>query len=201
MEIELKIIDFGEDYVEHLDEDESEIRDMEIKLTNNEILKVHKSILSRNEVFQAMLDSQMIESKEKRIEITDCDPEAFKTFLTYLYTGEYPYGDISLDLLMIAEKFANCDLELKGICFDELCDGLSMDNIVQTAQVAIQNNFEKLLKACQEFVFENYTELIGTPQLDAIFGKNPLVTGIIQEYREKRERSWYFTLCYREPLF
>lgn len=174
---------------------------MKIKLTNNEIIKVHKVKLAKNEVFKAMLDSQMIETQKNWIDITDCDPKAFKDFLHYLYTDDY-LDEISLDLLKIAEKYL--DLQLKEFCLDKLCNQISMDNIFETAQVAMQYNFEKLLKACQKFVVDNYTELIGAPQLDAILVNKPFVTGIIKDYREERDaaaKSWCFLLSYWERFF
>lgn len=180
METNLEIIvDYTEVYTVYLDEQSTPMAsDLEI-LINNEILKVHKIILTdRNEVFKVMLHSPMVESKQNRIEITDCDPSAFKVFLTYLYSSQVSAEDINLELLMIAEKYF--DLPLKNRCLEKLCCEISMQNIIETAQVATQCNFEELITACQNFAIKNYTLLLGTPQLEAILEAKILAARIFK---------------------
>lgn len=177
--IEPVIINFGEAYVEHLKGLASaECPDLEI-IISNEILKVHKIILaSRNDVFKAMLDSQMIESKKNCIEITDCDPSAFKVFLAHLYTSQVAPEHISLDLLMIAEKYL--DDSLKQRCFEKLGNEISMENLIETVQVATQFNFEELITACQKFIIENFKKLIGTPELAIILKNEILISEVLK---------------------
>lgn len=173
------VIDFSKKYSKHLKGlSSAKTPDLEIHI-KSEILKVHKIILtSGNDVFKAMLASQMKESQKNRLEITDCDPAAFKAFLAHLYTSHVHRKDISLDLLMIADKYL--DLPLKNSCFKKLGREISMANIVKTAEVATQCNFGELITACQKFVTKNYARLIGTPQLEAIIKNESLVAGIFK---------------------
>lgn len=181
METEPVVINFAESYAEHLKGFASaECPDLNI-LIDNEILKVHKIILaSRNEAFKGMLESQLVESKENQLEITDCDPAGFKIFLAYLYTTQLRPEDISLELLKIAEKYK--DLELKKLCFDKLGGEISMENFVETTQLATQSNFQELLTGCKKFFIENYMSLIGTPQLEAILQNKAFLSEIFEEY-------------------
>lgn len=154
--------------------------DFEIKI-NNEILKVHKTTLEgKNEAFKVMLNNRPVESKDNPLEITDCDPTAFKAFLAYLYTSKVRPEHISLDLLMIAEKFV--DLPLKKLCLEKLCGEISVETIVEAAKVATQCNVEELKTACQKYFIQNYKQLIGTPQLEAILEDKALLVGIVKDY-------------------
>lgn len=182
MEIEPVVINFAELYEKQLKGFSSaKTPDLEI-LINNEILKVHKMILaSRNEVLEALLKKQIKENTENRMEINDCDPTAFKIFLAHLYTCEdVSSEDISLDLLVVADKFN--DLQLKKKCFDKLEGEISMDNLVEIAKKTAQGNFGKLITACRKFVIQNYAKLAGTPQLEAIIENKQLLAEIFKEY-------------------
>lgn len=198
-----KVINFAEAYAEHLQGFASaDCPDLEI-LINNEILKVHKIILAcANEVFKENLKSQMVDSQQNRMEITDCDPAAFKTFLVYLYTGDVRPEDVSVGLLVIAEKYL--DVSLKEICLRELPNNITMDNLVETAQIATQNNYVELIAACKKFFIENGSSLIGTPQLEAIVENETFLTGIFDEYHEESvtvDKSRYFSYSFLKHSF
>lgn len=153
-------------------------------LISNELLKVHKIILAKNEVFKVMFDSPMIESTKNRMEIPDCDLTAFKRFLIYLYTSQMPAEDINFDLLMIAEKYL--DVPLKKLCLEKLSGEISIENVVEVAQLATQFNFEELITACQQFFTKNYKKMIASPQLKDILENKPLLSGIVKEFQNER---------------
>lgn len=189
-----KVTDFAEIFTIHVEGQSTPLRsDLEIRI-NHEIFKVHKIILTnKNEVFRVMLESPMIESTENRMEITDCDSSAFKTFLVYLYTNEVSSENIDFDLLMIAEKYL--DIPLKKLCFEKLGSEISSENVVEIARLATQFNFEELIIHCQKFFTKNYKKMTGTPQLKAILKNKPLTTGIVKEYQDQRDaasKGWYF---------
>lgn len=191
-ESKLKIIHFGESYAKYLTGYSSaDYPDFEI-LINNEILLVHKVILAtRNKVLQRMLNDPKL--LENRLEITDCNPEAFKVFLATLYTEQVYSKDTNLDLLMIAEKFS--DSWLKEKCIKKLIDKTSMENLVETVQLAVKFNFEMLITACQKFASENFEKLIGTPELREIFKHRKFAVGIFKDYPEEcasAMKRWYF---------
>lgn len=174
-----KVYDFSRLFSKHLKGlANAKTPDLEVHI-GNEIYKVHKIILATgNDVFKAMFDSRMVESKNNSLEIKDCDPAAFRVFLSHLYSYQVRSKDVSLDLLMVAEKYL--DNPLKKRCFEVLVDGISIDNILETAQVASQFNYENLIVACQKFVTENFAKLKGTPLLGALLENKELVFEIVQ---------------------
>ena len=67
--------------------------------------RVHKFILSaRSPVFRAMLSTDMIESRNGYVTIDDADPEIFRQFLFFVYTGQLdkPAGP---ELGKVADKY------------------------------------------------------------------------------------------------
>lgn len=192
MQIEPVNINLAEHHVKHM-QGFTSVGSPDLKiLIKNELLHVHKTILaSRNEVFKVMLDTPMTESEKNQWTITDCDPEAFKVFLGHLYTGQMLPEDITLDLLIIADKYI--DLPLKGQCIEKLKDEISMDNIVEVAEVGKNYNFGELITACQKFVAKNYTNLFGTSQLGIILENKTLVVELFREFDSIAKR-WYFLL-------
>ena len=81
---------------------------------------VHKFVLSaRSPVFQVMFESNMIESRTGRVQIVDAEPEIFKQFLYFIYTGQL-MKPASQELGVVADKY---DVEtLTSLCqsVDEL---------------------------------------------------------------------------------
>ena len=60
-----------------------------VLLCQGEEIRVHRSILSaRSQVFQAMLQSQMIESTKGEVRIEDADKDVLKEMLSYIYKIE-----------------------------------------------------------------------------------------------------------------
>lgn len=114
-----------------------------------------------------------------RIEITDCDTRSFKAFLGFLYSRKVFLEDISLDLLMVAEKYF--ETELKKICIDKLKDEISLENLLDTVQAATCCNSEELTTACQKFVVQNYTNMIGTPQLEALLPNTTFFSSLFKQ--------------------
>ena len=66
---------------------------------------VHKFILAaRSPVFRAMLSTDMIESRNGYVTIEDADPEIFRQFLYFVYTGQLD-GPASPELGIVADKY------------------------------------------------------------------------------------------------
>ena len=72
-----------------------------------EDLFAHKAILaSRSMVFAAMFEHDTKESKENKVDITDCDPEVFGQMLQFIYTGKVPSMDVYAgELLASSDKY------------------------------------------------------------------------------------------------
>lgn len=80
---------------------------------------VHKFMLAaRSRVFQAMFESDMSESRTGIVEIDDVEPDIFRQFLRFVYTGQLD-GPLSPALRYVAHKYDVSTLE--ALC--EACVG------------------------------------------------------------------------------
>ncbi|XP_065356398.1 protein roadkill-like [Calliphora vicina] len=99
-------------------------------------LHAHKCILaSRSDVFAAMFEHEMEESKSNRVVVTDCDHKVLKEMLRYIYTGKAPNLDeMAAELLAVCNKYG---LEnLKYMCEEKLCNRLTIDTVAETLILA-----------------------------------------------------------------
>ncbi|XP_065209098.1 speckle-type POZ protein-like isoform X1 [Planococcus citri] len=121
----------------------------------------HKTILSaRSSVFNTMLRSEMRESKENEIVITDIEPRIFDKMLQYIYTGKVKNLPESVyELLPVADKY---DLEeLKVMCEDVLLKKLSADNAAAILKLADMHNAEMLKARTLRFMKSNKNTEVG----------------------------------------
>ncbi|GFS72389.1 speckle-type POZ protein [Nephila pilipes] len=94
-------------------------------------IPAHKSILSmRSPVFSAMFSSEMEETRQNEVNITDVDVPVLRMMLKYVYTGKVENLTVSSagDLLYAADKY-----QLKGLktrCSDYLKSTVSIENVL-----------------------------------------------------------------------
>ncbi|MEJ1288601.1 hypothetical protein NN561_019634 [Cricetulus griseus] len=67
----------------------------------------HKAILAaRSPVFRAMFENDMEESRKKRVEILDLEPQVFKAMMEFIYTGKAPdLHSMANAVLAAADKY------------------------------------------------------------------------------------------------
>lgn len=82
------------------------LTDVELQVAKKNF-KVHRAIIaSRSPVFAALLNTSTVESVTGKIRIDDgVDPDVFKEFLFFLYTGALKVSANSQSLLKLAEKY------------------------------------------------------------------------------------------------
>ena len=128
-------------------------------------LKVHKDVLSaRSHVFKSMLSSDMKEKNSGIIYIPDCDPEAMKQFLCYIYTGKVESLEERnmLDLYYIADKY---DMKgLRGKCCAFIKRSISFTNICDVLELALNHTDSSLLEHATEFFIENALDIMRTAE-------------------------------------
>ena len=121
--------------------------DLEIRC-GDKILQVHKAILiGRSQVFEAMLQSNMLEKNENFIEIVDVEYPILEIFLKYLYTGTLPNIDVDVctDLYKAADKY--CVDSLKTRCALFLKENLTVENACYVLVLA-DTHCDNDLKQC-----------------------------------------------------
>lgn len=112
----------------------------------------HKAILAaRSQVFQAMFEHDMEETKNNRVEVKDVEPEVMAEMLRFIYTGRTTNLEAMADsLLAAADKYA---LErLKVMCEEALCNGLTVENVSEVLILADLHSAEQLKAQCIEFI-------------------------------------------------
>jgi len=76
-------------------------------VVKGETFKAHSQILAaRSAVFQAELSSGMRESLTKEVIVTDCEPQAFKAMLRFLYSDEFGHMEVSMKDSQAKERSA-----------------------------------------------------------------------------------------------
>lgn len=119
----------------------------------------HKAILAvRSAVFRAMFKSEMIESKQNQVTITDVEPEVFAELLRYIYTDSVQgLNEMALDLLRAADKY---DLaKLKAMCEKAACANISEKTAVQMLITADLYRADQLKRATVGFIERNASVL------------------------------------------
>ena len=125
------------------------------------VVPAHSFILSKNSpVFFNMLRRNT--NKEKMvIEIADCDPEIFKTFLLHLYNNDFELSTECLqDLSRLATKYSVSSLVEKCAKFAESI--LTVYSVFAVLQCAEVLKDKKLLERCWSIVDLETNEVITT---------------------------------------
>lgn len=123
--------------------------DLELKMSDGNELKAHKSILvGGSPVFEKMLEHVMKEANGSSVDIPDCDSVVMKELLRYVYCYEIQgLQKIAHKLVYAAEKYQLDDL--KEICINEIVSAITVDNVLES--LVIGDLFDKtgnLLRRC-----------------------------------------------------
>lgn len=122
-------------------------------------IKAHKNILAvRSPVFAAMFDSDMEESAQNRVTITDLDYEVVEQMLRYMYTGQAPKLKSMADQLLVAADKYSLD-SLRVMCEQTLCATLSVDTAVKLLALADLYNADQLKEHTARFIDANIAEV------------------------------------------
>ncbi|XP_055842382.1 speckle-type POZ protein-like A [Episyrphus balteatus] len=136
----------------------------------------HKNILAtRSDVFKAMFEHNMKETKSGRVIITDVKAEVVKEMLHFIYTGNSPkIKEMANELFIVADKYALNNLkEMSEIA---LFEKMSIETAAETLILADRYNMELLKKKTLNYITihgKNITKTIGwNLNYITIHGKN-----------------------------
>lgn len=138
-------------------------------LVGNEEISAHKLIVaSRSDVFAAMFDSDMMEKKTGRIEITDIEPTIFKQLSSFMYSGNVDSmnTDELLKLIQAADKYSV--RSLVNMCAYRLSCDLSIANAVDILIVAASVNSDFLKKNCIDLIIKNKQKIVTSESYDKL---------------------------------
>ena len=124
-----------------------------------EVFDCHRNILSvRSQVFNAMFQSDMIESCSKNVIIKDIKPEVVKEMLHFIYNGatstDNVLDEMGRDLLGAADLY---QLELlKNKCEEKLCSSLDVNNSVELLVLADLHQASRLRKMALKLINQKH---------------------------------------------
>lgn len=124
-------------------------------IINNKKLKAHKSILvSRSSVFSAMFSSNMKESRENIIKITDIDYDAMKEVLRFMYCGRVKHLDkLTKHILKAADKYDI--INLKIMCEETLKKSINLNNCCEMVKIIQLHDCIYLKKSVINFIIDH----------------------------------------------
>ncbi|XP_031781837.1 speckle-type POZ protein-like A [Nasonia vitripennis] len=132
---------------------------------------VHKAILaSRSPVFLAMLENDMAEKQNNRVDIADVDYETMHHVLLYAYTGKVEKLELAGKLLGPADKYALDTL--KNTCAEALANDLTVENVVKTLVLANLYRVGELKKKALEFMGRHFHEVTQTAGFESLLKPN-----------------------------
>ncbi|CAD5206938.1 unnamed protein product [Bursaphelenchus okinawaensis] len=145
---------------------------------------VHKFVLmTHSDVLRAMFKHSLEETKNGRMKMSDCCPDAVAQMLYYMYSGslpqEFEYEHAS-PLMQIADKYA---LEpLKLLCQEKLIQRLNAANVIQMLVMADYQNATVLLDACIPVIKANSRRIISSAEWEHLKATNQkLVNSVLEK--------------------
>ncbi|XP_035225797.1 protein roadkill-like [Stegodyphus dumicola] len=137
------------------------------------IFFAHKFILSsRSSVFAKMFETEMIESKNSVVEISDVDPNIIAEMLLFMYSGslDEPLEKTATQLYSAADKYDVPTLMSK--CSSFLKSNFSVKNVLSVLQLADMHSDDDLYNSALEFLSAHLLEIFSTSEWKEMFKGN-----------------------------
>lgn len=148
--------------------------DMTIKVKGQEF-KAHRSIVcARSPVFTSMFRHEMSEKITGIVEIEDCEPDVFKEFLHYIYTGRFQNltSKIVFDLFEAGDKYQMDDL--KAYCLEFMKNSaVSVDTYCDILGVSLRYGEQVLMDIAISFFSENVADITKSDKWQNFSIENP----------------------------
>ncbi|XBJ15003.1 hypothetical protein VPH35_006990 [Triticum aestivum] len=123
----------------------------------------HRAVLAaRSSVFKAELFGAMKEDADRPTEISDMEPDVFRSLLHFIYTDSPPIrlmtngGKARRDAVMAGHLLVVADRyyieRLKVFCEEKLCKLLDSDIVATSLALAEQHKSRRLKEACFQFL-------------------------------------------------
>lgn len=130
------------------------------------MLHAHRCILaSTSEYFNIMLSGKWKESNNDAthaiIKVKNHSLEVYKTFLTYIYTGNIDRDVVKTHSMELLDLAAECQYHtLVSFCENEAAKGVSIDNVMTMLVSAYRHELKLLKGVCFKFIKANSMQLM-----------------------------------------
>jgi len=132
-------------------------------------IAVNSSIISiRSEYLHAMLKGPWKGIKEKRVELTEYGYEVYLTYLKYLYTDKLEGVDPGLAVQILDLATGYRETRLVCLCEHIIKSSINIYNAADLLALALRYNAIILKDYCMEFIMENLTGFISSPNFSKI---------------------------------
>jgi hypothetical protein len=161
--------------------------DFTIVCSDNKEIDTHRCILATNSpVFNAMLQTQMTESKNGKMKVDDIKGEVMEEILKFMYTqDDTPLSLVHLkDIYYGAEKYQIAKLKEK--CISYMVEFMNIKNVLHYLMLAEFYNDNYLILRCVMFINEHHQEVRKNKYWDKL-SKNQL--DIIKEFMKENESN------------
>ncbi|KAK0161730.1 hypothetical protein PV327_008148 [Microctonus hyperodae] len=152
----------------------SDLSDVMIVIDEKEIL-LHKIILAAySPVFSAMIKSDITESSNKRIVLTDIEVEIMENVIEFMYTGTInpvPEYDVLFSIMKAADKYKI--LGLKEFCERKLSEKITLENVFEILETNSLYGCPLLAKSVIDFMIKNKTTIIGSKDFNDFCRRKP----------------------------
>lgn len=149
--------------------------DVHFDFKNGETFGAHLPILiARSPVFAAMFEHDMVESRSKRINVCNENPETFKMFLYYLYSGDItklPSIEDAMELYGVANLYQTEDL--KNLMVNHLKANVSKKRAIQLLIFADQYSVQSLKEASLKVIAQNGKEVCSSAEWEDLARRYP----------------------------
>ena len=171
--------------------------DVTIKIGKN-VIHAHKIILAKNEVFNGMLTSNMLETRSNVLKIADCDVKTFKTFLEYLYTDKVADDKKTTNLLAVADKYL--DTELKFLCESALCNDINVENSIDKLLTGIKYRCYELKGKTCRFIVKYYDKVRESRDFELMISNRDCITAVTDHFNYQI-KSKFFLHCSEKLIY
>lgn len=128
-----------------------------------DVFRVHKPVLAiRSEVLKAHFEHNTTESLTNTIE-TPLETEVLHEVLTFVYTDKAPKVDDIPEKLLAAADYYQLG-RLKSLCEEALHKRLTVENAIDTLQLAELHSANSLKQSTLEFIKDGQAKLITTTE-------------------------------------
>eukprot|EP00347_Sterkiella_histriomuscorum_P021639 403333279 len=167
-------------------------------IVNGETIKAHKCILiARSDKFRVMLQNQMKESIENRVDIKidNIKFENYKLLIQWIYQGECDLPDSVKDLLELIQLTDEYLLpDLQKVCEEQIIELMdyqsSVDILTNTELILPETSDQAIRNAAKTVVIEDYDQIeMIYPDIEERISK---VKGLMSElfnYKRKKKSS------------
>lgn len=132
--------------------------DITIKVDNNSY-SAHRIVLCATiPYFNAMFTNDMLESRQREVEVRGIDPQAMEALIQFAYSGRISIHAGNVHNLMIGSSYLQLT-QVRDACAEYLKHRLDCSNVLSIQMFAETLSCTSLVEAADKFLEKNFTQV------------------------------------------